>query len=285
AMAFNKQKLMMREDEEQRKMALKYADLMPEYLQLQKEVLKVRKRLQTAKLKKDNLIGVVRFLKQKYRMLKKTSPDSKASENGLMNQYTRTSPPMDQFESVAVEAISKETAASTKFGSAMTPTYEETTAITNFQNAIVPTYEETTANVKFQYAMTPTFAEATATAKFQYTMAPTHEHTTATTKFQYAIAAPTHEKTSAFQESMPDANLSLGLYNNSKIDQLAFENILEPRRIMNPTFVQSNKPFPENIGLGTVKRPAILKNNSKKIVKPVLGKRKISWEDKISLTL
>ncbi|KAH9328165.1 hypothetical protein KI387_000273, partial [Taxus chinensis] len=174
-------------------------------------------RLQTAKLKKDNLIGVVRFLKQKYRMLKKTSPDSKASENGLMNQYTRTSRPMDQFESVAGEAISKETAAITKFGSAMTPTYEETAAITNFQNAIVPTYEEATANAKFQYAMTPTFAEATATAKFQYTMAPTHEHTTATTNSMFQLQhpiieesalamqlqSPTHEKTSAFQESMP----------------------------------------------------------------------------------
>ncbi|GLJ47190.1 hypothetical protein SUGI_0996220 [Cryptomeria japonica] len=70
-----RKKRMLILSEEEKKIAMKYADLLPEYNQLEKEVQEIRNTLQKAKLKRDNLIGVVRFLRQKCRKLKKISAD------------------------------------------------------------------------------------------------------------------------------------------------------------------------------------------------------------------
>ncbi|XP_057849956.1 uncharacterized protein LOC131060661 isoform X2 [Cryptomeria japonica] len=56
-------------DEDMRKLAVKHASLKQDYNELQRETRALKKRVQRAKLKKDNLMAEVRFLRRRYRHL------------------------------------------------------------------------------------------------------------------------------------------------------------------------------------------------------------------------
>lgn len=56
-------------DEDMRKLAVKHASLKQDYNDLQRETRALKKRVQRAKLKKDNLMAEVRFMRRRYRHL------------------------------------------------------------------------------------------------------------------------------------------------------------------------------------------------------------------------
>lgn len=58
-------------EEDLRRMAMKHASLKQEYNELQRETRATKKRLQRAKLKKENLLAEVRFLRRRHRLLTK----------------------------------------------------------------------------------------------------------------------------------------------------------------------------------------------------------------------
>jgi len=58
-------------EEDLRRMAMKHASLKQEYNELQRETRAMKKRLQRAKLKKENLLAEVRFLRKRHRLLTK----------------------------------------------------------------------------------------------------------------------------------------------------------------------------------------------------------------------
>ncbi|GMY29173.1 ribosomal RNA small subunit methyltransferase G [Fagus crenata] len=65
--------------DEEARVKIKYQNLLQDYLELQKEFVSTKKRVQTAKLKRENLFTEVRFLRQRHRhLLKLQSPKGKA---------------------------------------------------------------------------------------------------------------------------------------------------------------------------------------------------------------
>nr|ABK23062.1 unknown [Picea sitchensis] len=72
--------------EDLRRMAMKHASLKQEYNELQRETRAMKKRLQRAKLKKDNLLAEVRFLRKRHRLL--TKRGSQFSEGSPSRKQT-----------------------------------------------------------------------------------------------------------------------------------------------------------------------------------------------------
>ncbi|KAH9299251.1 hypothetical protein KI387_030933 [Taxus chinensis] len=79
-------------DEDMRRLAVKHAGLKQDYNELQRETRALKKRMQRAKLKKENLIAEVRFLRRRHRFLTKTPLEAQVNEALTHNQSLAVSP-------------------------------------------------------------------------------------------------------------------------------------------------------------------------------------------------
>ncbi|KAM3379333.1 putative protein isoform X1 [Capsicum galapagoense] len=70
-------------DEEESKGKVKQKNLLKELLELQKDCVSKKRKLQAAKLRRDNILGEVLFLKQRLRYLLKSQSSSVESERNI----------------------------------------------------------------------------------------------------------------------------------------------------------------------------------------------------------
>lgn len=127
--------------EDLRRMAMKHASLKQEYNELQRETRAMKKRLQRAKLKKDNLLAEVRFLRKRHRLLtKRGSQFNEGSPSQKQTLLAQAEYAMPLKTSLAAQAIPYE--------------YEYTTAGTSSDEDGIPqaARKESSSSMEFSHS-------------------------------------------------------------------------------------------------------------------------------------